>query len=137
MAPDSVQAPVPSFVTELVEAIGPEMEPLPAPPRVRAKVEPVIPVPAVSESVPASELIRLAEPRVTVPCQVLLPLMLRRAPSVEKPVPFKVRASAPTVIPPCSWSAAPEVTEVPAAVPPRAELLWIFKTPAVTEVTPA
>ncbi|MEN6504368.1 MAG: hypothetical protein ABFD92_07510 [Planctomycetaceae bacterium] len=49
---------------------------------------------------PASELIRAAEPSVTVPCQTLSPLMLRSAPVVLTPVPLSVRASAPTVMPP-------------------------------------
>ena len=120
----------------VVVAIGPEIDPLPAPPSVSANVAPVMPVPAVSASVPASELIRLAEPRATVPCQVLAPLIFRMAPSVEMPVPFKVKASAPMVMPPCSCNAAPEVTEVPPAVVPSAELLCRFRTPALTVVVP-
>ena len=49
--------------------------------------------------VPLSELIRAALARVTVPCQTFVPLMLRSAPSVDTPVPLRVRASFPTVMP--------------------------------------
>ena len=46
--------------------------------------------------------------------------MLRSAPPLEIPVPFKVKASAPTAIPPWISKAAPLVTEVLAAVVPSA-----------------
>ena len=85
---------------------------------------------------PLSELIRAALPSVTVPCHTFVPLMLRRAPSEEIPVPLSVRASAPTVMVFWIWSAAPPVTVVPAAVVPSAVAFWMFKTPAVTVVRP-
>ena len=49
---------------------------------------------------------------------------------LEIPVPLSVSASVPTLMPPCNWSAAPLVTEVPEAgsllaVPPSALEFWI------------
>ena len=86
--------------------------------------------------VPESEAMELLLPRVMAPEMELVPEMFRRAPPLEIPVPFKVRASAPTVIPPWISKAAPEVTLVPAAVVPKAVACWMFKMPALTVVSP-
>jgi hypothetical protein len=112
---------------------------LPLPPTVRLVLLPVI-VPETVR-VPASELRRAAEPRLMAPAQELAPLILRRAPVLEIPVPLSVRASVPTLMPPCNWSAAPLVTEVPEAgsllaVPPSALEFWRLSTPAETVVVP-
>ena len=62
--------------------------------------------------------------------------MLRRAPSLETPVPLRVSASAPTVMPPWICSAAPLATEVPPAIVPSAVSFWMLSTPADTVVAP-
>ena len=91
----------------------------PAPPTVRPKVAPVIVPALVKESVPLSELILLAEPKVTTPPYVLFPEILRNAPPEETPVPFKVNASAPTEMPFCNSRAAKFATVVPPATVPN------------------
>ena len=129
--------PVPSFVSvPEVDVLMPDVERVvaPEPPTVRANPLPVIP--PVRVKVPESELIRDAEPSVIAPDQELLPETLRRAPADEIPVPFKVNASAPTEIPPCSSSAAPVETVTPPAVVPVAVAFWRFNTPAETVVAP-
>ena len=116
-----VKIPVPSLIkVPLVEVLIPEVERVtfPDPPTVSANPDPVIP--PVRVSVPESELIREAEPRVIAPEMELVPLIFRKAPPDEIPVPFNVRASTPTEILPWISRAAPLVTEVPAAVVPRA-----------------
>ena len=62
--------------------------------------------------------------------------MLRSAPVVVMPVPFKVSASVPVVMPPWICSAAPEVTLVPAAVVPSAFAFRMFNAPVLTVVNP-
>ena len=54
---------------------------------------------------PASAFILVVDPNDIVPPQVLVKLpvpTLLKAPSLETPVPLRVNASAPTVIPPCT-----------------------------------
>ena len=72
----------------------------------------------VPEAVPMVE----PEARVIVPDHALFPLILFTAPAELSPAPFSVRASLPTVMLSCSCKVAPLVTEVPAAVVPRALL---------------
>ena len=57
-------------------------------------------------------------------------------PSFKTPVLFSVSASAPTAMPPCSCSAAPDATVVPPAVVPSAVAFWRFCAPADTVVVP-
>ena len=108
---------------------------LPAPPKVRSKVAPVIGLPEAKVKVPASELIRAAEPSVTTPDTVLAPTTLRKAPPPRTPVPLSVSASA-TVMPPCSDSVAPASTVVPPALVPSAAESAATSMPAATVVTP-
>ena len=131
--------PLPSLVSvpEPVVMV-PATMPLPVPPKVRFVLVPVMLLAAVLKvRLSASELISTPlEPNVTVPCQTLLPLMLRSAPSAEIPVPLSVSDSAPTVMLFWICKAAPEVTEVPAAVVPRAVAFRMLSTPAFTAVVP-
>ena len=132
---ERVRMPAPSLVrVPVVVPMTPLMTVLPAPPTVRPRPAPLILPETVS--VPASELMRLAVTRATVPVQVLAPEMLRSAPSLEMPVPFKVRVSPVTVMLFCICSAAPAVTDAPPALVPSAELFWILSTPAETVVAP-
>ena len=62
--------------------------------------------------------------------------MLRKAPSVFTPVPFKVSASAAVVMSPWICSAAPELTVVPAAIEPSAFAFRMFSDPALIDVAP-
>jgi hypothetical protein len=57
---------------------------------------------------------------VIAPCQVLFPEIFLKAPSLETPLPLKVKDSVPTVMPPCICKAAPDETVVAPAVVPRA-----------------
>ena len=130
--PDKVKIPEPSMVNELAPvAIASEIVVLPMPPTVRP-YPPLIP-PVESVKSPASELIRVLLPNVIVPLKVLLPLIFLKAPSVEMPVPFNVKALL-TLMPPCACKAAP--AETLAEPVPSADEFWIFKTPLVTVVVP-
>ena len=115
-----------------VTAVAPVMLTVPAP----TLLKPKAPIRLGRVKVPASEPMDESLARVTAVPQALSPLMLRRAPLLEIPEPWRVRASAAVVMPPWISSAAPEVTLVPAVVPPRALALRMFNTPAVTEVAP-
>src|SRR5437870_2972122 len=107
---------------------------LPAPPTVRSKA-PVIP--PVRVNVPASELIRDADPRVMAPDQVLLLARLRSAPPLEIPVPFNVLMGSAMERPlPSTCTAAPLVTVVAPAAVPSAVLLCTSRIPALTDVSP-
>ena len=87
----------------------------------------------VSES--ASDPMVLALAIATAVPQILLPLMLRRAP-FPPPVPLIVSASAGVVMPPWICSDAPLATVVPAPIVPRAVACWMLSTPAATVVAP-
>ena len=133
-----VRVPEPSFVrAPAVEVLMPlvEIVVLALPPTVKANPVPVIP--PVSVSVPLSELIRVAAPRVIAPLMELVPEMFRRAPALEMPVPLSVRASAPIEILPWTSREAPSVTLVPLVVEPNAVACCTFKFPAETVVTPS
>ena len=93
-------------------------------------------MPPLRVSVPASELMREAEARVTAPARALSPEKLRRAPAEETPVPSSVTASAATVMPPKSRSSAPDATDVAPAEAPRPEAWLTASTPAETVVAP-
>ena len=80
--------------------IVPLMAVLPAPSMVSARLVPVTELAALRVSVPASDWISVVPARVTVPPQELFPLRLRNAPLLPTPVPVRLSASAPTVIPP-------------------------------------
>ncbi len=114
-APSLVSVPPVPVLRPLAEIVT-----LPVPPTVSACPVPVL-VP-LSVSVPESELMRVAPPSVMAPLKVLLPLMLRSAPSSAIPVPLSVRASV-TVMPPCTCRAPPLATVVAAAVVPSAAAL--------------
>jgi hypothetical protein len=119
LAPLDVNVPAPSFVKEpLPSANTPLAITLPAPPKLTPKSAELIPPLNVNTS--ASLLIRVALASVIAPPKLLLPIMLRNAPSLEIPVPFSVNPSEPTAIPPCNCNAAPVETVVAPAVVPRA-----------------
>ena len=111
-----------------------ERLPLPAPASVRPKPPPTMVPLLVKLSVPASDWMDAAAPRVSKPPKLLVPLRLRSAPLALTPVPLIVRASAPTEMLPCNSSEPPLATVVPAAVVPRALLLAMLSRPAVTVV---
>ena len=101
LLPESVSLPVPDCVRVAEEpVIVPETTVLPAPVKVRALVAATMAEALFSVSVPASDWIVVAPPRVAVPPKVLVPLRLRSAPFEAEPGPVTVRASAPTEIPP-------------------------------------
>ena len=132
--PESVRTPAPSLVS--VPAPVPRTPVsvrLPAPPSVSACAPEILPD---SVSVPASELMRVAEPSVMAPAMLLTPDRLRSAPPAAMPVPFRVRASAPTAIPPWTCRAAPLATVVPAAVLPSAVAFATVSAPPETVVVP-
>ena len=89
--------------------------------------------PVESVKRPASELIRVALPNVIVPEKVLLPLIFLKAPSVETPVPFRVKALL-TLMPPCTCKAAPAATLADPV--PSADAFWILTTPLLIVVVP-
>jgi hypothetical protein len=70
--------------------------------------------------VPESEFILEALPRVMSPAQLLLFAVLRKAPPLEIPVPFRVSVSAPIEVVPLISIEPPLVTETPPAVVPNA-----------------
>src|SRR6266481_4857276 len=107
---------------------------LPAPPTVKLCPVPVIP--PLRVNVPASELIREADPRVMPPDQVLLLARLRSAPPLEIPVPFNVIGSAMERPLPSICTAAPLATVVAPAVVPSALLFCTLRAPALTVVSP-
>jgi hypothetical protein len=71
---------------------------LPAPETVAVN-PPLLTVPPMVR-VPASLARVEADPKVTAPAQELFPLILRRAPSLLIPEPFRARVSVPTAMPP-------------------------------------
>ena len=87
-------------------------------------------------SVFASELMRVSPAKVIAPWYSLLLDMFLRAPPLLMPVPVRLRASAPIVIPPESSKAAPLDTVTPPAVVPSAVLLEARKAPALMAVAP-
>ena len=97
-APLNVKVPEPFIVRPPVPLTTPLKVIFPAPVSVRRK-PPLVKAP-LRVNVPASDAIVVAEPSVTEPLMLLLPLMLRMAPSFETPLPFRVSASAPTAMPP-------------------------------------
>ena len=112
----------------------PLITPLPSPDNVNPNA-PVTPPPSVS--VPASEAIIDAAPKVTKPLSVFEPLTFKSAPLCPaKPFPLIVKGSAPKFNPPCNCMVAPEDTTVCAAVPPSAVAFCTFNTPASTDPTP-
>ena len=134
----NVSVPLPSLVKPAVPSvIVPGMLMLPLPPKVTAiLVGELIALVALSVRVPASLLILVAGVSIViVPPQVLLPLILRRAPIELTPNPLMVRGNAPTVIPFCNCSVAPLVTVVIELLP-NALLCCILITPAVILVGP-
>ena len=66
----------------------------------------------LTSRLPASELIVAADPRSTAPCHSLLLAMFCNAPALFSPVPFKVSASRPTVIPVSRAKVPPLLTVV-------------------------
>ena len=100
-APERVREPVPFLMKPpVVVPTAPERVVSPAPPTVSVRVAPVMPPERVSRPLSLWRVELL--PRVTAPVQVLLPEMLRRAPSVAMPVPLSVSGSPLIVMPPCS-----------------------------------
>ena len=93
-----VSVPAPSFVRLVALKAVPKVI-FPAPPKVRLNAPPNA-VPLFKVRVPASELIRASLAKVIAPPKELLLAILSSAPSPFNPAPFKVRASAPIVIPP-------------------------------------
>ena len=120
--PVKVRIPLPSFVKEPApRARTPFALVLPAPPKVTPKST-ALTVP-LRVNRPESELIRVAAASVTDPPKTFTSLILLNAPPLANPVPLNVSASAPTVIFPCSCSAAPSATNVAPSVVPSASLL--------------
>ena len=137
LAADSVSVPVPSLVSvPVVVAMTLLMSALPAPPTVSGRVAPVTPPDRVS--VPASESMRAPPaPRVMAAAQVLSLPRLRSAPPELMPLPMRLLRGSVMLKPePSISSAAPDVTVVPVATPPRALAFWMRSTPALTEVEP-
>ena len=135
MAKPSVRVPAPSLVRPPTPPIAAVLiVVLPAPPTVVRK--PPLVMPPVRVSVPASLLMREALAWVIAPPQVLVPLMFLKAPAEPTPSEFSVSASAPTVMLPCSSSAAPAATVTPPAVVPVPCAFCTFSTPALTLVAP-
>ena len=139
--PERVQVPVP--VTLLVTPPGPEItpdtspSPMPCTTRLLAPLATVVTLPeTVSLSPGVSETMRVAvTAAVMSPDQVLLPLMLRRAPSPATPPPLRF-SNRDTVTPPWSWMAPPEATVTVETALPRAVAFCTLRAPAVTVVVP-
>ena len=91
------------------------IETSPAPPIDKFVLVPVIP--PVILFVPASAFILAAADKVITPPQTFVPEIKRNAPSLEIPVPDRLKASAPTDAP-CNCKAAPLATVTPPAVVP-------------------
>ena len=116
----SSRTPVPDIVRDPVPRLRPRasMVTSPAPVMVRFRFVPV--TPPVRTSLSAALAINVSAPRTIAPPSVLTPERLRSAPLPETPVPAIVMASLATVMPPCTRSAAPARTVVPAAAVPSA-----------------
>src|SRR5262245_61035166 len=84
---------------------------------------------ALTVRLPPARLTREFDPRLMVAVQVVAPLT-RRAPTLLKPVPLRVKA-VPTVSPPRTSSVAPAWTVVDPA--PRAPLLAMATTPSAID----
>ena len=114
--------------------IAPLTTTLPAPPKASSRLVAVSAPPRVS--VPASLPKREAAVTVTAPLRVLSPERFWRTPEVaERPVPVTVKGSA-EVIPPVTWTAAPEEMMVVPTAEPRAVLLPMLSAPSKIFVTP-
>ena len=122
----SVTVPVPSTVSVPAPLpMTPDTVMLPAPPKVRLFAPFVMPPESVR--VPESELMRVFPVRVTAPAKLLFPLMLRKAPVLEIPSPFREIALAPTAMPPLARRAAPVLTETDPVLLPSAAAFCISR----------
>ena len=135
MLPPKVRLPAPSlFNAPVVVPITPLISVSAAPLIVKFLAAPSTLAPMVK--VPASVLICASLAKVIAPFHELVPLMLRSAPAPAIPVPFKVSASAPIVMPPCNSNAAPFATVTPPAAVPAAVAFCKLSTPAFTFTAP-
>ena len=93
-------------------------------------------MPPVIVKVSASVAIEDPVAKVMAPAYELLPEMLRKAPPLLMPVPFKDKASAPTAMPPVNSKAAPLTTVIVPAVVPAPVALLSRTAPLLIVVAP-
>ena len=110
--PSLVMVPVPKLITPLTTTF-------PLPPTCKLILLLLIEeLPPKVNVAPESLLIRVvALTKVTVPAQLLVPLILRNAPPLLTPVPVKLNGKAPILIPPCNCKTAPLDTVVCEEIP--------------------
>jgi len=140
LLPVSVKVPVPMETPPPLLLMSPLTRMLPLPAKVREVKLYGLNILPVSVRSPESECMR-GLPMAAMfifPVQVLLPLILRRAPVLPPiPPPESVSASPVTVMLFWSWRDVALPTIVPPAVVPSALLCWMFNTPALIVVLPA
>ena len=132
MVPDKVQVPAPLLVKEVGVDITPDIVPVPAPPSVNPKAPATVPLQVNVPEVVA--VMVLADAKVMAPLKVAAPPVLVKAPPLDMPEPFRVKASGIDVLlieNPFKSKAAPEATVVPAALDPNGPLSAVFKSPPI------
>ena len=115
--------------------MAPWMSVSPAPVTVRLKL--AAETGPLSESEPASDLMRVAAVSVTAPPKLLAPLRFLSAPLPTTPVPARLNDSAPMEMLLFSVKAAPLATVVPPTVIPNAVLELATSVPALIVVAPS
>jgi hypothetical protein len=124
--PFLIKDPVPKEIELALTSI------FPAPVNVTSKFE--LPIPPFKDKVPAVAARVEASKRLMAPFMELSPAIFNRDPPPPVPTPNKIKALS-RVIPPCNSSSAPSNTVTNELVP-NAPLLWMFKMPLFTFVTP-
>lgn len=119
-----------------LKVLFPERVRLPVPALVRVRAPPLSPIAPDNVIAPAEVPTLELAAKVTAPLKLDAPAPeLTKAPALEIPVPLIVTASAP-IVRPLRSKAAPELTVVPPAVVPNAELSPSFTVPALIVVVP-
>jgi hypothetical protein len=132
LVPDKVQVPVPFLFNDVVVEITPDIVPVPSPPKVNPKAPVTFPL---QVNVPeAVAVMVLADAKVMAPLKIAAPPVLVKAPPLDMPEPFKVKASGIEVLlieNPFKSKTAPEATVVPAAFDPNGPLSAVLKSPPI------
>ena len=129
LVPDNVQVPAPFLVNDVGVDITPDIVPVPAPSSVKPKAPDTFPLQVNVPEVVA--VMVLADAKVMAPLKIAAPPVLVKAPPLDIPEPFKVKASGIEVLlieNPFKSKAAPEATVVPAAFDPSGPLSAVFKS---------
>ena len=145
MVPDSTHVPAPLLVNEVGVDITPDIVPVPAPPNVKAKAPATVPLQVKLPEVVAA--IVLAVAKVMAPLKVASAPVLVKAPPLDIPEPFRVKASGVEEVfmeYPFKSRTAPAATVVPAVLDPNGPLsakfpvtsIPNFKVPALIVVVP-